>query len=89
MATIIVTHEVKDFDAWKPGFDSDDANRQNAGISNLSLYRDAFNPNIVTLIADAANIEVIMGMFTNPQMQEMMATAGVVGTPEVKFLNKV
>jgi hypothetical protein len=89
MVTIIGSHEVKDFATWKVGFDGDEANRAQFGLKSLGVFTSVENPNMVTFIFEAPNAEILQGMMSNPQFQETMKNAGVIGIPVVSVLNKM
>jgi hypothetical protein len=55
MVTVINTHEVSDFNTWKQVFDAGAENRSRAGINIRNVYRDAENPNYVTVISEVAD----------------------------------
>lgn len=81
----LVSHEVKDFDAWKKGFDGDKANRKKAGLKDLFVVRDAEKPNLVHLGFSAASADKIKAFMDNPKLKEIMDKAGVISKPEVKM----
>ena len=89
MVTAIIQHEVKDFEEWKKIFDADEANRANASVKLLGLYRSVKNPNDVTMIFEAPNPEIYDIMMSDPKRQEDMNKAGVISAPVVAMLNKV
>lgn len=49
-AYTIIRHEVKDFNAWKAVFDSASEMRHGAGETSAQIFRDADNPNLVTVL---------------------------------------
>lgn len=87
--TIIISHEVKDFATWKKGFDSDEANRKNAGFVFIALYRSLEHPNIITAMVEAPSAEAAQKFLGNPELKANMEKAGVISAPEIKILNKV
>jgi hypothetical protein len=87
--TILISHEVKDYDTWKKGFDSDEVNRKNAGMKVTGLYRALDKPNVVTLTVEAPSAEAANKFLTNPDLKAAMEKVGVISAPEVKLLTKV
>jgi len=85
MVTVIVSHEVKNFAEWKKGFDSDEVNRQQAGVKTHGVYTAADNPNLVSIFTEFQSMEAVHGMMASPHMKESMEAAGVIGMPEVRF----
>lgn len=89
MVTTILSHEVKNFEEWKKGFDSGEADRTKMGVTALGVYRSAENPNMVTVITEVPSVEAIKAFMANPDLKAGMEKAGVIGMPEIKILNKV
>ncbi len=87
--TVIVTHEVKDYDSWKKGFDGDEKPRQEAGLTLLNVYRSVDNANVITATFEATSAEAAKKFVANPALKENMKKAGVTSRPDIKFLNKV
>jgi hypothetical protein len=74
MPTLVVTHVVSDFDAWKEMFDSDPLGREASGVRGHRIMRAADDPNDVTIELDfdtADQAESLRG-----RLQEMWTTAG-------------
>ena len=88
MVTVIISHEVKDYSVWKTIFDADEVNRTKAGFKGTGLYRSVDNPNKITIIGEAPNLESIQNFMANPQLKETMEKGGVISAPEVKLLSK-
>ena len=84
--TVVVTHEVKDYAAWKKGYDAHNAVRAKAGFSVSGVYCDAKNPNMVTIIGTFPSAAAAEAFFTSPDLKETMTKAGVVGKPDIKVL---
>ncbi len=62
MAHIFMQHQVADYDAWRPIFDSDASNRAAAGVTDIAVLRDVADPNSIWTVydADPALIEPMM-----------------------------
>ena len=89
MVTIILRHDVKDFEEWKKYFDADEPRRANEGVKLLGLYTSVNNPNDVTMIFEAPNEELYYKMMSDHQLQETMKKAGVISAPRASILNRV
>ena len=87
MATIIVRHKVKDFAAWKPGFQAHEPKRAAAGLTNPRLFRSADDPNEVVIVFDAADLATAKAFAGSEALKAEMAAAGVVDKPDIYFLN--
>lgn len=79
---VIVTHKVKDFDAWKTVFDAHQAARKDAGILGHGLMRDASNDKIVTLWLPATDEAKLKAFLASKELKDRMKEAGVQGKPE-------
>jgi quinol monooxygenase YgiN len=83
---VIITHEVKEYSAWRKGYDADEPNRKQAGFKVSGVYADVSNPNMVTIIGEFPNAAAVDAFMANPKLKEAMDKAGVVSKPDVKVL---
>jgi hypothetical protein len=84
MPTVIVHHEVKDFDGWKSAFDSGASAREAKGISHLHIGRHSTQPNHVYMVFDVADASVLhdhLGHDNTKNLQE--EGGGIVGENHV------
>lgn len=88
-AVVIVTHQVKDFTAWKKIYDADKPNRDKQGIEERFLVRDAKDPNLVTAVFEAPSVANAQAFVGNPALKQAMQAAGVVGAPDIKIGTQV
>jgi hypothetical protein len=89
MITAIIQTEVKDLSEWKKVFDADQPNVEKAGAKLIGVYTSVKNPNEVTMIYEAPNAEIYDTLMSDPERQEAIKRAGVIGFPVATFLNKV
>ena len=61
--------------------------REKAGIQSKG-HRNIDDPNNAVAIGTAPSKEEFLGIFATPEMQEIQKAAGVLGPPEVKFLEE-
>ena len=85
--TVIVSLKVADFDDWKAAFDAHTSSREEAGI-NAKAYQNLDDPNNPIAIGTASSKEAFVAFFTKPEMQEVQKKAGVLGPPEITFLEE-
>ena len=85
--TVIVSLKVADFDDWKAVFDSAASSREEAGI-NAKAYQNIDDPNNPVAIGTASSKEEFLAFFTTPEIQEDQKKAGILGPPEVTFLEE-
>ena len=86
---VFIAHEVKDFAAWKKGYDADKPNRDKAGLVELALGRDATKANVVLIAFQAPSAAAAQAFTANPALKEAMMAAGVIGMPDMKIGNAV
>ena len=86
MATVIVTHEVADYDAWRKVFDEIAQLRMDGGERSASIYRSADNGNGVTGVFEWDSLDNAHSYFENPDLRAAMERAGVVSAPDIQFL---
>ena len=85
--TVIASLKVADFDDWKAAFDAHASVREEAGI-NAKAYQNIDAPNNAIAIGTASSKEAFVAFFTTPEMQEVQKKAGVLGPPELTFLEE-
>ena len=86
--TVIVSIKVAEFSKWKAVFDALAEERVEAGL-NAPAHQNIDDPNNAIVIGTAPSKEAFLAFFTSPATQEMQKKAGVLGPPEVKFINPV
>ena len=86
--TVIVSLKVAEFSKWKAGFDAHAEDRAEAGLNALA-HQNIDDPNNAIVIVTAPSKEAFLAFFTRPETQEMQKKAGVLGPPEIKFINPV
>jgi hypothetical protein len=88
-ARLMVTHKVKDWDAWKKAFDSHKQARMDAGLIDRGLgysIDDNHNVSIVFAVTDMAKAKAFT---TSKDLKDKMAEAGVEGPPAFTWYNIV
>lgn len=86
MATVILSHRVKDYATWKPLFDADSARRDAAGVKLLAVGQKAGDPGNVHMVWEIADVSVIDKIMSDPDLQKRMQEGGVISAPEVVIL---
>ena len=87
MTHLLVRHNVADFAKWKPVYDAHLAARQKAGLREKNLLRSINNPNEVVLLFEAEDLIKAQAFSESTELREAMQKAGVVGKPDILFLN--
>jgi quinol monooxygenase YgiN len=88
MAGILVQNKVKDFANWKTVFESQAAFRTSSGELSHQIYRDAGDPNKVTLVFKWNSVANAQKFAQSPELKAAMEKAGVEGAPTITFLNE-
>jgi hypothetical protein len=86
--TVLIRHKVRDFNAWKLGFDAHAPKRAEAGLSNRQLLRSAEDANEVVILLDAKDLGRAQAFIASPDLRETMQSFGVADKPDVYFLNE-
>lgn len=89
MPYLLIRHTVEDYARWKPHFDQHSIIRQNNGCRGGLLFRDANKPNELVILFEWDNLERARLFSQSQDLREIMRRAGVIGQPEVSFLEKV
>jgi quinol monooxygenase YgiN len=89
MASMLVQHKVKDFAAWKNVYDSVADMRASNGELSDQIYRDASDPNSLTVIFKWDSLANAQKYAQSPELKAAMEKAGVEGPPNIYFLNEV
>ena len=88
MSYILVHHQVEDYARWKPLFDQNGAARKAHGSKGSRVLRSAENPNDLVLVMEWDSLENARKFAESPELREVMGRAGVIGRPEVFYLEE-
>jgi hypothetical protein len=83
---ILVRHKVADFAKWKPAYDAHLSSRQNAGLKEEHLFRNADDPNEVLLLFSAEDLDKAKAFTASDDLRQAMEKSGVSDKPDVYFL---
>ena len=89
MASMLVQQKVKDFAEWKKVYDSVGDLRANRGELSDQIYRDASDPNSLTVVIKWDSLANAQKYAQSPELKAAMEKAGVEGPPSISFLNEV
>jgi hypothetical protein len=84
---LLIRHKVTDFKTWKAGYDSHQAMRTEAGLTEKYLLRSADDPNEVVALFEAQDMDRAKGFATSTELREKMQEFGVADRPDIYFLN--
>lgn len=88
MASILIQHKVEDFVAWKKVFDSNAGLRTSFGEISVQIYQNSSDPNELTVINKWDSLANAQKFAQSPDLKAAMEKAGVIGHPEIFFLNE-
>ncbi len=83
MATMVVTHDVEDYAAWREGYDRAQDLRDEHGCTDARVLRHADDGNRITVLHDFDSIDAARGFAEDPTLAQLMKEAGVVGPPQI------
>ncbi|MGE5335974.1 MAG: antibiotic biosynthesis monooxygenase [Nitrososphaerota archaeon] len=86
MATLVIHHKVRDYDAWKAVFDDNEPLRRDHGATEHRVYRDAGDPNRVVIHTDFPSLEAAKGFMGDAALKAAMERAGVEGEPGFSYV---
>ena len=89
MSYMLVRHKVEDYSKWKPIFDEHGAVRKTAGCKGGIVFRNSDAPNEVIILLEWDNKENARKFTESANLHEAMHTAGVIGKPDIYFLDEV
>jgi len=87
MKTVILSHRVKDFTAWKPVYDADTDRRTQAGLKEIAVGKDTNDKQEVYMIYQTQDVDRAMKMMDDPDLAEAMQKAGVISKPKFIILD--
>jgi len=89
MVYLLVHHKVKDYGTWKPLFDEHEATRKAGGSKGARLLRNVNDGNDLVIVISWTDLQHAQAFINSPDLHAVMQKAGVVGEPEVLFLEEV
>jgi len=78
----MVTHlhvgfRVEDYERWKAGYDASIEQRKASGEISYKVYRNADDPNVVTVLSVQEDAERVKAFMSSPDLQSRMKEAGI------------
>jgi hypothetical protein len=78
---LLISHKVKDWDAWLKVFDADKPNRVAAGLADRALGYSVGDNHMVTIALAISDMKKAEDMAKSPELKKKMEEAGVEGPP--------
>ena len=83
---VLITHRVKDFDAWLKVYDSEGRSARTAnGLADRAIARDLDDPNTVYIAFIVTDREKANARMQSEELKKLMTDAGVEGPPTFFF----
>lgn len=83
---LMVTHRVKDFDAWLKVYDAEGiTKRMEEGLIDRGMARSLDDPNMVALVFAISDMEKVKAVIDSEAQKKLMTEAGVEGAPEMFY----
>lgn len=82
-AAAVITHKVKDYGAWRDGFDAHASARKEAGIVGHHINRAADDPNTLSIYLAARSQDALRAFAASSSLKDALKSAGVVSEPVV------
>jgi hypothetical protein len=88
MAQLLIKHKVKDYPAWKKVFDGFIETRKAGGEKSYQIMHPENDSNDLLAIFEWDNLDNAKKFVGSTQLKQTMGNAGVIGQPEVYFLEE-
>ena len=86
---MIVMHAVDDYDKWRIAYDDFDAFRKQSGIVGHAVNQELGKPHQVIVYHQANDMDTLRKFAASDELRERMKNGGVVGTPDIHFVQSV
>ncbi|MFZ0323450.1 MAG: cyclase [Actinomycetes bacterium] len=88
MVRLFVRHDVQDYDKWRQGYDDNARMIADNGVRAQAVYRSVDDGNNLTVSHDFDSIEAARSFAGSDELKTAMQALGVVGHPEVWFVEQ-
>lgn len=89
MPYLFVRQKVEDFDRWYSVFSSHAEAQREAGLKDLQLLRDVADPDTIVCFFRVDDIDKGKTFTETPQASEAQKVSGVIGEPQILFLDEI
>lgn len=89
MAYLLVRHTVEDYATWQSVFDDHEGLRKAGGSTSARVFQSADNPNEIVTLLEWDQVDNARRFAGSEDLRRAMEEAGVVGRPDVLFLEEV
>ncbi|MBU1700381.1 MAG: antibiotic biosynthesis monooxygenase [Candidatus Eisenbacteria bacterium] len=89
MSHVLIHHKVAKYESWKKVFDSHAEFRRSSGEKSYQIFRSHEDPNSITLLFEWESSASAKKFQGSDNLKAAMKEAGVVGPPEIQYLDAV
>ncbi len=89
MPYLLIRHKVEDYAKWKSEFDKHGDARKASGFKGGYIFHNADAPNEVLVLMEIEDMEKARQFAQSEEVRQAMQRAGVLGKPDVIFLDEV
>jgi len=87
MATLIIRHQVKDYDTWKKAYAEHGQDRAQNGFGKSTVHRYLDDPNHLIIVFDIEDVKKAKSFIASPDLAQRMKNAGVIDDPKFFYLD--
>ena len=80
-STLVIRHQIGDYDVWRSAFDRDASDRREHGCTQEAVFRAVDDPTTILVAMEYSSRDAALGFLENPVLKAAMQSAGVVGEP--------
>jgi len=84
-----ISHKVKDYDKWRPLFNTDSTARRTSGMEDIVVGREIDNRNNVLIALKISDIQKAKDFGTDPRLKAVMEKGGVLSKPVIQFFHVI
>ncbi len=88
MAFLVVAHQVENYSTWRKAYDDNQDFRAQHNLGEARVYQDVADANQITVVAEG-DLSNLQAFASDPALKDAMESAGVVGAPQIMFVNDV
>jgi len=84
-----ITHLVKDYAKWRPGFDNDSTAQKNSGMRAVVVSRCIDTPNRIMIVFKISDVAKAKAFAADPRLKDVMTKYGVISKPDMEYFHAV
>ncbi|MTK64832.1 MAG: cyclase [Methanobacterium sp.] len=89
MIYLMAIQKVEDFNEWKKVFDEHSKKRETMGSKGAEILSVSNHPNEIVVITKWEDLDAAKKFSSSTDLKNVMKRAGVVGFPELRFLDEI